>query len=199
MNEAAENMNFEDTTSDKAPKQPAISDEIRQAFDSAISAGKVEDMIKIDLIAAGAKFKQATRIYNELMVEAGLAISKEDKDAAVASACIDADLGTEEGFNAAVAELDAAIESTNAKGAAVMVRAYARKNERECFKKPKSGSGVARVSFVYTYCNYVRDNPDITKGDIDTFIKEKGNKMSIKFMSRWYAIAEMAQQIRAHA
>lgn len=198
MNEAAEVTDFEETaTSEEAvkTKKSPITDEIREAFDAAIAAGKDNDMVKIDLIVAGAKFKQATKIYNELMVEAGLSVSKEEKDEILANACAEVNLDTEDGFNTAVSAVNTAIESTNEKGAAAMVRAYARKHEMECYKKPKSEGSGTRTTFLGDYYNALIENPKMTEEEAHEFIVEHGTKNTVRWEKTHQRARAMANNI----
>ena len=53
---------------------------IREAFDSAIASGKDEEDVKMDMLGAGAKFKNVTRYFNEFMIDSGMIKSKKEKD-----------------------------------------------------------------------------------------------------------------------
>ena len=196
MNETAESMDFEDSeTTETASKKSLITDEIKVAFNAAIEAGKEEDLIKIDLIAAGAKFSNATRIYNELMVEAGLAVSKEEKAEVVANACAEADLSTEEGFDAAVKFISDSIESVTDRSAAGMIRAYAKKNDIEFFKKPKKVGGGTRTSFLGDFYDALVENPNMTEEEATAFIDEHGTPNTKRWESTHQKARAMANRI----
>ena len=68
---------------------------IRAAFDAAHAAGKEEDDIKLDMIGAGATFKNVTRLFNQFSVDAGLTVSKEEKDQILLDVLNGADLADE--------------------------------------------------------------------------------------------------------
>ena len=79
---------------------------IQGCFEDALQAGRSEDDIKLAMIAGGATFKNVTRLYNKFMIDAGLAISKADRDAAVAGIVGDAGLLVdEEVFASCVSEI----------------------------------------------------------------------------------------------
>jgi hypothetical protein len=175
-------------------KSDPITDEVRKAFTDAVAAEKSEDEIKINMIAAGAKFKNVTRIFNELMVEAGLAISKEDKDKIVSDACAEVDLSTEEGFDAAVAKVNGAIESTNEKGAATMIRAYARKNKIEFYKKPKKEGGT-RTTFLSDFYAALLENPSMTEEEAHQFIVDHGTANTLRWEKSHQKVRQLANDL----
>ena len=74
---------MEQTTAQTEVKTNAAAElvaKLRGVFDEGVAAGKQEDAIKLDLIAAGATFKNVTRLFNEFMVEGGHRVSKEERD-----------------------------------------------------------------------------------------------------------------------
>lgn len=144
---------------------------IRAAFDEAHSAGKEEDAIKLDMISAGATFKNVTRLYNEFAVDAGLVVSKAEKDQVLTEVLTGADLSSEETFNAKVAELVEKL-STNEKSAAALIRAYAKKNELEVFKKAKgAGTGESKTGFAGTFYQWLIENPTSTVEQATAYIQ----------------------------
>lgn len=145
---------------------------IREAFDA--NQGKEEDAIKLAMISAGATFKNVTRLFNQFMVDAGLAVSKEEKDQKVLEAVDGVDLATEEGFDSAVEALMASINATD-KSAAALVRAYAKKNELEVFKKAKSGGGAGKQGFAGKFYEFLAANPTCTKEEATAFINGEGD------------------------
>lgn len=143
---------------------------IREAFNAAVVAGKEEDAIKLDMITAGATFKNVTRLFNEFMVDAGLAISKDEKDQKVLEAVDGLDLSTEEGFDSAVVKLVELLNTTE-KSAAAIVRAYGKKNEVEVFKKAKTSTGEARNGFATKFYQFLIENPTCSKEQAVAFIQ----------------------------
>lgn len=142
---------------------------IREAFDAA--QGKEEDEIKLAMISAGATFKNVTRLFNQFMVDAGLTVSKEEKDQIIAGALEGADLSNEEVFNAKVAELMGALAGSTDKSAAALIRAYAKKNELECFKKAKGASGEQKTGFAHKFYEWLIANPTSTVEEATAFIQ----------------------------
>ena len=128
---------------------------IRAAFDAAHAAGKEEDDIKLDMIGAGATFKNVTRLFNQFSVDAGLTVSKEEKDQILLDVLNGADLADEETFNAKVEELMSRLSGSTDKSAAALIRAYAKKNGIEAFKKAKGGTGEAKTGFAAKFYDFL--------------------------------------------
>lgn len=150
------------------PKKEAVEevsevevDHIQIAFQKAVDQDKAEDDIKMSMIGAGATFKNVTRLYNTYMVDAGLAISKEDKDAIVNSALEGVDLSEEANFDEAVSTIADKAAGVNEKSAASLIRAWAKKNEVECFKKVSGGGG--RSGFAAKFYEALIANPKMTE------------------------------------
>lgn len=144
---------------------------IRAAFDASREAGKEEeDDIKLDMIGAGATFKNVTRLYNVFAVDAGLVVGKEEKDQILLSVLTGADLSTEEGFNSKVTELMAALAGATDKSAAALIRAYAKKNGLEVFKKAKGAGGEAKAGFAGKFYEWLVANPTSTVAEATAFI-----------------------------
>ena len=144
---------------------------IRAAFDAAHAAGKEEDDIKLDMIGAGATFKNVTRLFNTFSVEAGLTVSKEEKDQILLDVLNGADLADEATFNAKVEELMARLSGSTDKSAAALIRAYAKKNGIEAFKKAKGGTGEAKTGFAAKFYEWLVANPTSTVEQATAFIQ----------------------------
>lgn len=149
-------------------------DEVKVAFDASVEAGKEEDAIKLDMITAGATFKNVTRLFNQYMVDSGLAVSKEDKATAVATACEGKDLSTEAGFEEASKAIIEAIEGTTERSADAQVRAYCKKNELEVFAKPKPAAGAGATGFTSQFHDFLVGNPTMTVEEATAFIMGAG-------------------------
>ena len=190
MNEAAENVvEMKDPKEDKGPSQEVIN-----AFEAGVEADKSEEAIFIDMLQAGAKFNEVKKIYNELMVEAGLALSKQDKEEILAAAFQGADLTTEEGFDAVVSAVTSANDSITQKSAAGMVRAYARKNDVPYFKKPKGGGGT-RTTFVSDYYDALFANPRMTQEEAHQIMVDKGTQNTLRWEKSHQKVRELVNRI----
>jgi hypothetical protein len=128
--------------------------EIRESFDAAIADEASEDDIKMSMIGAGATFKNVTRLYNQFMIESGLAISKSDRNELVEDTLTGKSFAEEEDFNSAVDELMEVVKGCTERSAAALVRAYAKKNELDVYAKPK-GQGGNRVGFAGKFYEFL--------------------------------------------
>lgn len=158
---------FEDEVAQE--EQEAQDDAIQIAFNEAISEDADEDDIKLAMIQAGATFKNVTRLYNQYMIDAGLAISKQDRDQIVTDTLEGLNFESEEEFDDAVARLEEGIKGCNTRSAANLVRAYAKKNDMECYKKPAGDSGT-RNPFVRRFHDALIENPQMTKEQLQEII-----------------------------
>lgn len=144
---------------------------IRAAFDASHAAGKEEDEIKLDMIGAGATFKNVTRLFNTFSVDAGLTVSKEEKDQILLDVLNGAELSDEATFNAKVEELMARLSGSTDKSAAALIRAYAKKNGLEAFKKAKGSTGEAKTGFSSKFYEWLVANPTSTVEQATAFIQ----------------------------
>lgn len=185
---------------DAAKAQPEKPDEnaaIKEAFTNTISKctpGNIaEDEVKLAMIRAGATFKNVTRLYNEYLVDSGLAMSKEEREGLVEKVITESDNVSEEaGFDAVVARLVENGNNLDAKQASVILRAYCKKKEVECFKKPK-GVGGAKSGFREDFFSALEKNPAMTKDEASALINDVKNSKSVK------ARENMFQRIRLMA
>lgn len=181
----AQNGEQAEGTNDQAQGQADTETAIRSAFDAAHAAGKEEDEIKLDMIGAGATFKNVTRLFNQFSVDAGLTVSKEEKDQIINTVLSGADLSTEESFNAKVAELQASLQGSTDKSAAALVRAYAKKNGLEVFKKAKGASGEAKTGFAGKFYEWLVANPTSSVEQATAFIQgTDGNEETTENVKR---------------
>lgn len=149
----------------------ALTNKLRATFDEGVVAGKEEDAIKLDLISAGATFKNVTRLFNEFMVAGGHTASKEERDQKVLAAIGENALSTEEGFASAVAALVASLQGSAEKSASALIRAAAKKQGVECFKKAKESSGESKTGFAAKFYDFLVANPTCTKEQAVAFIQ----------------------------
>lgn len=158
---------------------------IRAAFDAGKVEGKDDDAIKMDMISAGATFKNVTRAFNEFMIEGGFAASKEERDQKVVESVQGVDIATEEGFNAAVAKLVESLTGTTDKSAASLIRALAKKHEIPCFKKTKEATGESKQGFAGKFYEFLAANPTATKEQAVAFIQgTNGNEETSENVKR---------------
>lgn len=186
----------------KAEKVVEVTDEteieatpILDAFNAA--SDKEEDEIKMLMIKAGATFKNVTRLFNQYMVDTGQSMSKEAKTEILDGNLEDAELGTEEGFGAAVAVIVAKGTNVNDKSAAGMVRAWAKKAEVECYAKP-AGSGNARNPFVGNFHAALVKNPMMEEQglkDVISALDEKDQVNPQRWFNQHNAIRKVANKI----
>ena len=174
-------------------------DPILDAFAASIADEADEDEVKMAMIAAGATFKNVTRLYNKYMIDAGLAISKADRNQIVEDTLEGLDFETEEQFEDATARLEAAIEGASTKQASSLVRAYAKKNELECYKKPK-GEGTGRVGFASKYYDWLVANVPCSKEDATAFVmgtdgQEETSQNTQNHLSHYLNIWSLANTI----
>lgn len=175
-------------------------DAIFEAFESAVAEDKGEDDIKMALIGAGATFKNVTRLYNTYMVDAGYAISLEDKREIVDKILEGKDLEDEKVFNKALDAIVKKATGVSEKSAAALIRSFAKANDLECYKKPK-GSGGARAGFRSRFLTALVAAPAMTEAECTEYLKtaEGTSGNILKHESVYQAIRSMANDIQAAA
>lgn len=173
---------------------------IREAFDAEIGNESDEDSIKMAMVGAGATFKNVTRLYNAFMIDAGLAISKEDRTSAVEGALEGRELGEEEGFAGAVEAVVEAVQGATERSAAALVRAYAKKNDLDVYAKPK-GTGGNRSSFAGKFYAWLSESVR-SDDEVKAYVAGDGDYEDTsdnvqKHASHYLAIGSMAGKIWA--
>ncbi len=148
--------------------------EIREAFDDGASEEKGEDDIKMAMIGAGATFKNVTRLYNTFMIDAGFAISKSDRNAIVESTLEGASFEDENDFATVVSLVTEAVQGATERSAAALIRAYAKKNELDCYVKPK-GESTGKPGFSGLFYDALVGNPAMSKDDAVAMIQGTGD------------------------
>ena len=190
----------EETTMSEETQTPEVDEKaeaIKAAFEAAMSADKSEDNVKMDMISAGASFKNVTQYFNKFMVESGRVASNEDKQKAVETACTENDVSTAEGFEAAVAYIMEAAKGVNDRSAGASIRGWCRKNDKECYKKPKAEGAGTRTTFTSNFYNELRANPSMSAEDADAYIKEHGSNNVVKHTSHYQSIRQLVNDIAA--
>ena len=210
MSEPIEDTNKEETTEalDQVALEAAADDEevadeeeqdttaaVQEVFTVSIADELEEDDIKLAMIGAGATFKNVTRLYNQMMVAAGLAISKEDKAAHVTETLEGLEFETEEDYDKAVALLMDPEKKITERSAGALLRAYAKKNSLEIYKKPQvEGSG--RVGFAAGYYDHLVANPRISEANAKAFIMDPKNSENVhRHVSHYMNLWKLASRI----
>lgn len=196
---------MEQTTAQTEVKTNAAAElvaKLRGVFDEGVAAGKQEDAIKLDLIAAGATFKNVTRLFNEFMVEGGHRASKEERDQLVVASIQGVDLKSEDGFNSAVANLISTLTGATEKSASALIRALAKKEGIECFKKAKESSGEGKAGFAGKFYDYLVANPSCTNEQAVAFIQgtdgnEETSENVKRHQSHYLAIHSLVNRVYA--
>ena len=173
---------------------------LRAVFDEGVASEKAEDVIKLELISAGATYKNVTRMFNEFMVAGGHTASKEERDQKVLGALAGKDLTVEAGFNEAVVALVADLQGATEKSASALIRAAAKKQGIECFKKAKESTGESKTGFAAKFYDFLVANPASTKEQAVAFIQgTDGNEVTTdnvkKHQSHYLAIHNLVNRI----
>ncbi len=164
--EVKENEEGEGTEEERADTK------IYNAFVDAVEAEKSEDEVKMAMIQAGCPFKKVAKLYNDYLVESGMANSKEERQQLLDKTLGGKDLSEEKVFTKAVATLIEKGKNINEKSAAAMIRGWAKKNDVECWAKPK-GEGSGRTGFASLFYDWLLDNPKCTKEEASAYIQGK--------------------------
>ena len=171
---------------------------IYDAFVNAVEAEKSEDEVKMAMIQAGCPFKKVAKLYNDYLVEAGMANSKEERQQLLDKTLGGKDLSDEKVFNKAVATLIDKGKNINEKAAGAMIRGWAKKNDVEVWAKPK-GEGSGRTGFASLFYDWLLENPKCTKEEAADFIHGRnGNAPTSdntkKHESHYLAIANLVNK-----
>lgn len=192
---AAQKETPETQKEDKAKIDPKISD----AFSTAQSAGKNDDEIKMAMIKAGATFKNVSRFFQELMVGAGLAMSKDERDKIVDKICKGRKLENEDSFDKAVAKVVEEVTGADAKTAGSLIRAWGKKNEVAVFQKPK-GEGKGKSGFASKFYAFLIQNPKVSAEKAKAFVMgTDGNAETSdnvkKHLSHYMGVAKLVNDV----
>jgi len=166
---------------------------IRDAFDE--NVGVDEETAKMAMLQAGCKIKAVTRLYNQFMIDSGLLASKEEKDGVLDEELTDVDLSDEDTFLEKITAVAEGITGATEKSATIMIRAWCRANEVECFKK--GASGRRRSGFRFDFYEALKANPNMDKDEALNLIKEKGSENDVKAASHFQAIRELINTVAA--
>ena len=149
---------------------------IRAAFDE--NPGADEEVIKMAMLQAGCKIKSVTTTYNKFMVDSGQMATKEEKDDSLEANLSGMDLSDEAVFNDAVDTIKNDVTGATDKSASAMVRAWCKKNEVECYKKP---AGAPRTdTFTHKFNEALIANPQMSEKECDEILAEGSGTASAK-------------------
>lgn len=175
-----------------------LAEKIRGAFDANVESGD-EEKIKMAMLKAGSKIKSVSGLYKSFLVDTGALASKEEKEEAVKAAfdAEGADCTTEEGFKELSAAVEDVLEGIDLVGAGNIIRAYAKKAELECWKKP---AGAGRQSgFRFAFYKALAANPQMTAVEAKAFGDEHGTENDVKAFSHYQAIRQLINDVHASA
>lgn len=195
-----EDLNENVVSMDEEEEKELTTPEILAAFNDSVDSDSTDDQIKVAMLSAGAAFAGVTSLFNKLMVATGRAMSKTDKIALVTGACVDQDISTKEGFEAAILAIQEGSEehAITDRSAAGLVRGYGKKMKREVYKAPKAeGTGRGRHGFKANFFDWLREDPTRTKEDLVTLVHEFGTRNVLKDLPFYDAIRVLANDIVA--
>jgi len=184
-------INEATASTEKAPSAEDIA--IRKAFDDNSTAE--EEVTKLAMINAGCKIKAVSRMYNTFMIDSGQMASKEEKDDALTSELEDTDLSEEGDFNTAVENLVDTITGSTVKSVSAMVRAWAKKNDVECYKKPAGTPGQS--GFTHKFHEALLADPTMDKATCTKFIEDNGSDNTKRHESSYQTLRQFANDMNA--
>ena len=173
-----------------------VTQAIKDAFEQAASKGMKPDEIKVEMLKAGAEFSGINKLYNDLMVESGRMSDPKEKAKVVEEACESNDVSTKEGFEAAVEQILNELEGITQRSAEASVRGYCRKNEVECYKKPKtSKAGPGRTGFRKKFIDWLKLHPDATDEEINELLVTYGTKNVARHYSSFMELVNLVRDV----
>ena len=94
----------------------------------------------------------------------------------------------------------ARLSGSTDKSAAALIRAYAKKNGIEAFKKAKGGTGEAKTGFAAKFYDFLVANPACTVAEATAFIQgtdghEETSENTKRHQSHYLAIHRMVNRI----
>lgn len=148
----------------------------RSVFDELMDQDRPDDDVKMAMIQADPEigFTNITRVFNQFMIDSGRTMSKEDLDEIIETVMDDADVSTEEGLETAVSDMVDSSNGVSEAKAVRLIRSYAKKNEMECYSKPK-GTGTRANSFIHRFHDALVGNPDMTEEECHDLLYGEGD------------------------
>jgi len=177
-----------------------------KVFDEMQKAGKSEDDIKMGLLKAGLKFSEVNIVFNKMMIDGGFRLNRSDKLELVTSSCEGQDLMDATIFNT-VADNIAKNANLGMASAIGSIRAWAKAEGFECFKKPRSGGGQGTSGFMNKFQKMLKENPAVTSSVVDDYIKNQPDRAEglepssnvQKHASMYRGIAKLVNDVYASA
>lgn len=159
-----------------------------------VEAGESDEEMQIKIVQAGAKFKQAGKLFNQAMASGGFRVTAKERKANIRTVLVEAEFQpeTSEEVSKMVARLEDELNDVNASQANAGIRAYAREFEIEIPKPEKKPKGGFKIQVQ----NHVIENPEITKEEFAEFCEDKVKDVEQKVRTMWPAI-EFAQKVGA--
>jgi len=158
------------------------------------AAEKSDDDMLLEIMQAGVKFKVAGKLFNKAMQDGGFKITATARKDNARKILVDAEFNPEsyDEVSKMVEKLIAEISDTTTSQAYSCIKNYAKEMEFELPKPPKVEKGGLRNKVLDWICA----NPDCTKDDILTAIKElsDGKKGDDKMAERFYSFVEFGKK-----
>jgi hypothetical protein len=175
----------------------------RAAFDEQTANLNAEDIdddqVKLAMLQVGVPFSSVTRLFNQFMIDAGFALSREERDEMIERIVGGADdIESEEGFNDVVNQLvDEGNGVITERMAGAMVRGYAKKNDLTVYRKQPGGGGGGGGGFRNAFFDMLRANPRMTVEEFDQILAthEKASDNVRNNRGHYNAIRELVNAV----
>jgi hypothetical protein len=132
------------------------------------------------------------------MVEFGYSKSKEEKNEILDRLLKDVDLTVEANLDNALLKVAGELD-VNERSAATSIRMWAKKNDVEVFKKPKSEPGEGRSSFDTNMYQWILDHINATVEEFTAYLDEVSTENTKRFRAKHLGIFDFVQKIKAQA
>ena len=145
----------------------------RAAFDEQTANLNAEDIdddqVKLAMLQVGVPFSSVTRMFNQFMIDAGFALSREERDEMIERIVGGADdIESQEGFDDVVSQLvDEGNGVITERMAGAMIRGYAKKNELNVYRKQPGGGGGGGGGFRNAFFELLRANPRMSSEEFE--------------------------------
>lgn len=156
-------------------------DPVLAAFKAGIQSDDFDDdAVKMAMINAGAKFSNVNKLFRQFSIDAGLDMSRKDRQEKVAAIAEGYDLEDEDTVEQLTQEIQNQIPGMTPQRAAAALKTYAKKNGLKIFARPK-GSGP-RTAFFDKFVAWMMAWPEglPSKEEAEAYINENGTANAIK-------------------
>jgi hypothetical protein len=183
----------------KLPEVRKMSDteQVTSIIVEGVKAEKTDDQILVAIVNAGISFKNAGKLFKQVMQEKGLRISSKSRQEQVfkilKSLRFKPKADDWEKVQAALDKIVEEVNDTDEKQALMMVKRYAKEGELILPKQPKKAAGAKGNVKVQ---EYMIANPSATKEEFSTFMLDLGKKE--KMIDRQWVWFEIAQKMAAN-